>query len=235
LTQSKATTCVQGGLAAILALIAGYVDSYTLLKYKVYTSFMSGNTTQTGLAVGQGQLAEAGPHLLPIPVFVIGSFVGTFLIHSRLRDPLRRLCGMVAVLLAAGLVTAYLAPLPGWFGIILLSLAMGVMNPTITHVGGQSVSLGYVTGDLNNLGRHLALAARGMPVSDPQGSWDTHWRRAFLLAGVWTFFLMGALLGGAAVALFGDWILLLPILILLVLRTRRWQLVEGIWLSTSSA
>jgi uncharacterized membrane protein YoaK (UPF0700 family) len=124
---------------------------------------------------------------------------------------------LVAALLAAGLAAVYLDPPAGWFSISLLSLAMGVMNTTITHVGGQSVSLGFVTGDLNNLGRHLALAARRVPFSDPQGSGDTHWRRAALLAGVWAAFLKGALLAGAAMALFGEWILLPPILVLLVL------------------
>ena len=48
----------QGILAALLALIAGYIDSYSLLTYEVYTSFMSGNTTQAGLNAGQGQLAS---------------------------------------------------------------------------------------------------------------------------------------------------------------------------------
>ena len=214
---SQKSARVQGGQAAVLALIAGYIDSYTLLNYKVYASFMSGNTTQTGLGAGQGRLAEAAHHLLPIPLFLIGVFVGTFLLLGGLRHPLRRLCGLVAALLSASLAAAYLDPLPGWFIIILLSLAMGVMNSTITHVGGQSVSLGFVTGDLNNLSRHLALAARRMPVSDAQGSWDTHGWRAVVLGCVWASFLMGALLAGAAMAFFGHSILLPPTLILLVL------------------
>jgi uncharacterized membrane protein YoaK (UPF0700 family) len=202
LTPSKETPRVQVGLAAVLALIAGYIDSYTLLNYNVYASFMSGNTTLTGLRAGEGRLAEAGHNLLPIPLFVIGIFVGTFLLHSSLRHPLRPLCGLVAVLLSASLAAVYLDPRTGWFSIILLSLAMGVMNTTITHVGRQSVSLGFVTGDLNNLGRHLALGARRVPVSDSQGSWDTHGLRAAILAGVWSAFLVSALL---VVAGFSVW------------------------------
>ncbi|HTU16923.1 MAG TPA: YoaK family protein [Gemmataceae bacterium] len=217
MTLSEKTTRVQGGLAVVLALIAGYIDSYTLLNYEVYASFMSGNTTQAGLRAGQGRLTEAGYHLLPIPLFVIGIIVGTFLLHSGLHHPLRLLCELVATLLAASLAAVYLDPPAGWFNIILLSLAMGVMNTIITRVGGQSVSLGFVTGDLNNLGRHLALAAKRVPVSDSQGPGDTHCRRAALLAGVWTSFLIGALLAVAAMALFGEWTLLLPIPILLVL------------------
>ena len=211
------TTRVQGRLAAVLALISGYIDAYTLLNYKVYASFMSGNTTQTGLGAGQGKLADAGHHFLPIPFFMIGIFVATCLLKSRLRSPLRRLWGLVAALLAAGLAAALLDPLPGWISIVLFSMAMGIMNTTITHVGGQPVSLGFVTGDLNNLSRHLAQAVRGEPLSDSQGSWDTHWSRAAVLAGVWGSFLLGALLAGAAMAHFGAWILLPPTLILLAL------------------
>jgi uncharacterized membrane protein YoaK (UPF0700 family) len=98
---------VQGGLVAVLALIAGYIDSYTLLSYEVYASFMSGNTTQTGLRAGQGRLAEAGHYLLPVPLFVIGIFIGTFLLQGGLRRPLRRLWGLVASLLAGAAMARF--------------------------------------------------------------------------------------------------------------------------------
>jgi len=41
---------------------------------------------------------------------------------------------------------------------------MGIMNTTVTRVGQQSVSLAYVTGSLNNLAQHLALALKRVPV-----------------------------------------------------------------------
>jgi uncharacterized membrane protein YoaK (UPF0700 family) len=216
-TLSEDATRAQGWRAAVLALIAGYVDSYAFLNYNVYASFMSGNTTQTGLQTGLEKLAEAGLDLLPIPLFVAGVFVGTFLMHSGLRQRLAWLFGLVAALLAVAMAAVDPGPLPGWLGIMMLSLAMGIMNTTLTRVGEQSVSLGYVTGDLNNVGRHLALALKRVPVSDAQGAWDTHGRRAALLGGVWTGFLIGAVLAGAATPRFAAGTLLPPILILLVL------------------
>jgi uncharacterized membrane protein YoaK (UPF0700 family) len=129
---------------------------------------------------------------------------------------LRWLWGLVALLLAAGRAAVYVE-LPPWVGIILLSLAMGIMNTTITRVGGQPVSLGFITGDLNNLGRHLALAARGVPVSDAQGQWDTHRWRAAILLGIWAAFFLGAILAGALLELFGKWVLLPPIVVLAAL------------------
>jgi uncharacterized membrane protein YoaK (UPF0700 family) len=207
----------QARRATVLALIAGYVDSFAFLNYNVYASFMSGNTTQTGLQIGLGKLVEAGLDLLPIPLFVAGIFVGTFLVHSSLRHRFSVLFGLVAFLLAAAMAAVQPGSLPGWFGIIVLSLAMGIMNTTVTRVGEQSVSLGFVTGDLNNLGRHLALAIKRVPVPNAQGSWDTHIYRAGLLAGVWTAFLIGAVLAAAATPQFAAWTLMPPILILLVL------------------
>lgn len=217
MSPSQDSVRAQGRLAAVLAVTAGYVDCYGFLNYKVYASFMSGNTTQTGLQAGQAKLAQAGHNLLPIPLFVVGVFVGTFLVHSSLRHQLRWLFGLVATLLVVGIAAVYLGPLPGWFSIIILSLAMGIMNTTVTRVGEQSVSLGYVTGSLNNLAQHLALAVKRAPVPHAQGSWDTHGRRAALLASVWTAFLIGALLAGAATPRFAAWTLLLPTLMLLAL------------------
>jgi uncharacterized membrane protein YoaK (UPF0700 family) len=65
---AAASLTAQEALGAVLALIAGYVDAYTFLNYQVYGSFMSGNTTQTGLHAGQGGFAVAGYNLLPIPL-----------------------------------------------------------------------------------------------------------------------------------------------------------------------
>jgi uncharacterized membrane protein YoaK (UPF0700 family) len=94
---------------------------------------------------------------------------------------------------------------------------MGLMNSTLSHVGAEPVSLTFVTGTLNKLGQHLALSVWRAPVADPQGPWDTHLRRAGLLASVWAGFLTGAVLSAATILYFGVWVLLAPLLILLAL------------------
>jgi uncharacterized membrane protein YoaK (UPF0700 family) len=215
--RSEHSAPAQGGLAAILALIAGYIDAYTFLNYQVYGSFMSGNTTQTGLWAGQGKFAEAAYNLLPIPLFVLGVFLGALLVHSRLNQELRWQFGLVAALLAVGVAAVPLGPAPGWFSIIALSLAMGIMNTSVTSVGKQSISLGYVSGTLNNMAQHLALAAKRAPLLHAAGPGDTHLRRAALLAFIWTAFVTGALLAGAATPRLAVWSLVFPILILLAL------------------
>jgi uncharacterized membrane protein YoaK (UPF0700 family) len=94
---------------------------------------------------------------------------------------------------------------------------MGIMNTSITHVGGQSVSLAFVTGNLNSLGQHLAMGIKRAPVQHAQGSWNTHWLRAAVLAAIWSAFLLGAVLGAAFRAYLANWTLLLPALTLVAL------------------
>jgi len=61
------------------------------------------------------------------------------------------------------------------------------------------------------------MAARRATLIDSQGPWDTHLRRALLLARVWAGFLAGAILSGAATPRYGVWVLCAPALILAAL------------------
>jgi uncharacterized membrane protein YoaK (UPF0700 family) len=97
---------------------------------------------------------------------------------------------------------------------------MGILNTTLSRVGSIQVSVTFVTGTLSRIGTHLALAVKGAPLRDSQGSWDTHLHRARLFAGIWVAFLGGAVLSGAATPRFGVWVLLFPVLILSVLAAR---------------
>ena len=207
----------QERLAAGLAMIAGYVDAYGYFTFKTYLSFMSGNTTQTGYLTGQGDLAAAVPSLLAIVSFVIGVFTGTLLTQSGTPQARRLRFGVVAALLAVSIGLTPLGWSGGAVGIATLSLAMGIMNTTLSYVGAQPVNLTFVTGTLSRMGTHLALALTRAPLPDAQGPWDTHRRRVLLLLGVWAGFLTGALLAGAGTSRIGVWVLLLPLLILLAL------------------
>src|SRR2546422_10922596 len=81
-SSAQVSAWAQERLAAGLAMIAGYVDAYGYITFKTYLSFMSGNTTQTGSQIGQGDLAAALPSPLAVVCLVIGVFTGTLLTHS---------------------------------------------------------------------------------------------------------------------------------------------------------
>ncbi len=204
-------------LAACLATIAGFIDAYGMITFGVFVSFMSGNTTQTGYQAAEGLFGPAGLSGLAILFFVIGSFAGTLLLDAGEERERRLMFGVVAVMLAMIMGFTQLALLSAAAAIASISLAMGIMTRAFSRVGAQPVSPTFVTGTLSGIGSHLALAARRAPLPDAQGPWDTHVRRALLLARVWAGFLAGALLSGVATPRFGAWILAAPALVLAAL------------------
>jgi uncharacterized membrane protein YoaK (UPF0700 family) len=204
-------------LAAALALIAGFIDAYGMITYGVYVSFMSGNTTQTGYQAAEGAFGPASLSALAILFFVVGSFAGTLLVEFAGRYARRVLYCVVAAALAAIVGLTQRGLLSGALAIAAISVAMGVMNNALSRVGAQAVSLTFVTGSLSRVGSSLALALRRAPLRDAQGPWDTHLRRALLLARLWVGFLLGAFLSGAVTPRYGAVALWAPALILAVL------------------
>lgn len=202
-------------LALCLALIAGYVDGYALRTFATFVSFMSGNTTHAGIQSGEGKFAAALPFALAIVFFVAGCFTGTWFNQSGRPHSRRLLFAAVAVLLAAVIGFTQLGALDALAGIAILSFAMGMLTTAQSRVGAEPVHLTFLTGDLNRIGSHLALALQHAPLPDAQGPWDTHLHRAALLATVWVSFLGGAVLSAAAAVSFGALALLPPVGVLL--------------------
>jgi uncharacterized membrane protein YoaK (UPF0700 family) len=210
-------TRVEWALAVFLAVVAGYLDGYGLLVLGTYVSFMSGNTTLAGLKSGQGNFRAALPSAIAVMSFVAGSFLGNLLTQSRLRYSHRLIFGVIAGLIAtvAGLGRHGVWNVPG--EIAMLSLAMGMMNPALSKVGAESVSLTFVTGTLNRIGSHLAAAAARKPLPEGQGPGDSHLARARIDASVWSGFLVGAGLSGMVASHFRMWALLPPCIVMIAL------------------
>ena len=207
----------QWASAVFLALVAGYLDGYGLLFLGTYVSFMSGNTTFAGLKGGRGNFQAALPSAIAIVFFVTGSFLGNLLTQSKLRHSHRLTFGVIAGLLAS--VTCL-----EWHGsrnipseIAMLSLGMGMMNPALSKVGAESVSLTFVTGTLSRVGGHLAAAAGRKPLPDGRGPGNSHLACARIDASVWSGFLIGAGLSGMAGSRFRMLALLPPCLVMMVL------------------
>lgn len=198
--------------AATLAAIAGFVDGHGLIQFQTFMSFMSGNTTQSGVDVGLGQVGLALPALTAIASFVLGVFVGSLLEGA---GGLRRRYLSVVVLLGIATGLGVLGGKNAIPSIAMLGFGMGMMNTVVSHAGGQHVNIGFVSGTLNSLATHLAQAARRAPLTGSLGAWDRHITRAALLALVWLAFFCGAAADALLESRLGPWVLLPPMLLLL--------------------
>lgn len=210
-------TRVQWALAICLALIAGYLDGYGLLVLGTYVSFMSGNTTIAGLRSGQHNFHAALPSAIAIVFFVTGSFLGNLFTQCRLRYAHRMIFGLMACLLATATVFERHGQWNATAEIALLSLTMGMLNPALSKIGAESVSLTFVTGMLNRIGVHLAAAAGRKPQPEGQGPGDSYLARARIDASVWSGFLIGAGLSGMACSHLRAWALLPPCVVMIAL------------------
>jgi len=210
-------TRLQWAGATFCALVAGYLDGYGLLFLKTYVSFMSGNTTSTGVNIGSAKFGAAENGALAIICFVAGSFFGSLLAESKARRIHRAIFAVVAVLLGAVAGLEWNGPGNTVFEIALLCLAMGVVNPALTKIGVEPVSLTFVTGTLNRIGGHLAAAAGQVPLKDSNREGDSHLRRAGLDASVWFGFIGGAVLAGMLLPSVRAWALLPPCAVMVLL------------------
>jgi uncharacterized membrane protein YoaK (UPF0700 family) len=203
-------------LAMCLSLTAGYLDGYGLLVLGTYVSFMSGNTTAAGVRTGQADLSLVVSPVIAIAAFLAGSFAGNVVAYSGLRHVHRVLFGLVAALLIMALQLQSDAVFKH-VSIAALSFGMGMVNPAISRIGSEAVSLTFVTGTLSRIGNHLALGLRGVPVSGSQGPWDTHLYRARIGAQLWSAFIGGAALSGIVASFTSGLVLVPAIAMMLVL------------------
>jgi len=164
--------------AVALAAMAGFVDAVGFLSANGYfVSFMSGNTTRLGVALG------TQPHLAVVPALLIGGFLcgvtgGALcaLRGGRYRKP--AVLALVTLLLGMG--AAFRASGHEFWMLAALVMAMGAINNTFQRGGEVTVGLTYMTGALVRLGQGLALRLTGRGDNGWQG-WAMLW--AGLLCG----------------------------------------------------
>ncbi len=209
-------------LALLLAWVAGTVDAVGyLVLADVFTAHMSGNSVKAGLYLGQSQMQEVVPHLVPIPLFVVGVALGTFIteivVRRRARAVVFIMLGIECLLLLAFMLVGNLfirgasVTDQSWQFYLLLALAvlsMGLQTATLQRVGGKTVRTTYVTGMLTNSaqesvrylfwlrdhtrGQSWSRIRRVLRVSPLQDSF----RQATRLGAIWLFYVAGAIWGG---------------------------------------
>lgn len=174
-------------VAGGMAFLAGATDVYGLARlHDLYVSFMSGNTTMLGVAIGGGDWGRAGSIAGLVGLFVAGAAVGAALAVAA--------GGWHAAAVALAVAAALAVPLvwPSWT-VAAFVLAMGALNASMNHLGPTAISLTYVTGTLVKLGQGLGRALCGRPEG-----WAWLWQAPMwlcLLAGAASAVVLGRRLG----------------------------------------
>ena len=137
--------------------IAGFVDAVGFLTLSgLFTSFMSGNSTQFALNLGQASWAAAWPAGAVAGLFVVGVLLGRL---ASAMGPWSRPLTLTVEAFQLGAPAAL--TLPNFAQGALMTIAMGAQNEILPRPGEARLGLTYVTGTLVSLGERLADALRG--------------------------------------------------------------------------
>ncbi|KMO15074.1 YoaK family protein [Methylobacterium indicum] len=172
----------------LLTAAAGFVDAVGFLRLDgLYTSFMSGNSTQFAVSLAQPGHPVAWEIGLLFVSFLTGGFCGSVV---SLRTPGRwgpaAVLAVEAALLAAALSLAF-GPAQGPVA-PLLAAAMGAQNAALRRSAGFRPGVTFVTGTLFSLSHTLAQAATRI---GPALGWLPD-------ACTWLALVAGAVAGGLA-------------------------------------
>ena len=170
-------------LAGSMVFLAGATDVYGLSKLRdLFVSFMSGNTTSLGVAIGSGDGGRAATAAALIALFVVGAAAGTVLAEWSGR------WHSVVVMVAVTVLLTIAAAVPSQ-SVHSIVLAMGALNAAFSRIGVTGVSLTYVTGALVKFGQGVGRLVIG------RGRGDWSWT----VQGVmWGCLLAGAVVGRLA-------------------------------------
>ncbi|WP_419825111.1 YoaK family protein [Sphingomonas sp.] len=143
----------------LLLAIAGCVDAIGLAETgRYFVSFMSGNTTQAGLALAYGDWAGTVAPLGLVALFVGGATLGTLVVERAAKRTVPVLLIVEAALLAlAWMGFGSSRPM---LGVVLLAVAMGLANIVTAQGPGPHPGVTYATGALVRVGTGLAALGR---------------------------------------------------------------------------
>lgn len=191
----------QLGTGLVLTALAGYVDALGFVRLGgLYTSFMSGNTTQLSVFLGHGEFAHVLLPAILISGFLLGSVLGSglsILVPSPWATP--AVLGYEALLILAAMGIGLAIPelsVAAFF----MAVAMGSQNAVLAQVKGFRAGTTFVTGALFSLGQKIAQA---LTRTGPPLGWVGD-------GAVWAALLVGALAGAVVYAHLALYALVVP-------------------------
>lgn len=185
----------------VLTALAGYVDALGFVRLGgLYLSFMSGNTTQFAVSLGQVDWPKALLPFLLVAAFLAGAVLGSvlaILVPPRWATP--AVLAFESVLVVGALAVGLGLPEPNLASLV-LAMAMGAQNAVLANVRGFRAGTTFVTGALFGFGHKIAqaLTRTGTPLG---------WLGD---GAVWLSLLLGAWVGTLAYRAFTLYALIPP-------------------------
>ena len=194
----------QVGTGLVLTGLAGYVDAIGFVRLGgLYTSFMSGNTTQLSVSLANGAFQHAALPAMLVTGFLFGATLGSGL---AIVVPRRWATAVVlayeTLLILAALALGLATPELG-LASFFMAMAMGAQNAVLSQVKGFRAGTTFVTGALFALAQKIAEA---FTRTGPPFGWVGD-------AAVWGALLTGALVGTLAYGTYELYALLVPALV----------------------
>ncbi|WOC16411.1 hypothetical protein MP213Fo_18940 [Pseudochrobactrum sp. MP213Fo] len=213
----------------VLTAVAGFIDALAFIELGGYfASFMSGNTTQLGLAMSgpegsAAQLLRAQNLMMPlilIGMFFCGAFIAAFIRANDAHWYSGPVMVLVIILLLSVLVLNQTVDAL-YMPMVLLASAMGAQNAVFQPHGSARLGTTFVTGTIFNAASDLANGLRGHM---PRKRWLQH-------VAVWMSLVCGAVSGAVLYNYIGIWSLIVPVIVLIatlvLLRLRYHRLISA--------
>jgi uncharacterized membrane protein YoaK (UPF0700 family) len=190
---------IGGGL---LALVAGCINAvgYLCFRHQPITH-LTGTSTQLGISLAEGDIAEDLHWALMIVSFVLGAMVSGFIVKQGALQ-LGRRYGIVLILESMLLFMAM--PLIGDandLGLYLASAACGLQNAMVSTYSGATLRTTHLSGIFTDLGIYLGQRLRGLEVD------MLRIHVCLLVAG---HFILGSALGALGYMHWQERVLLIP-------------------------
>jgi uncharacterized membrane protein YoaK (UPF0700 family) len=182
--------------AAGLGFAAGFVDAYGYLRWHAFGANMTGNTVIFAVSLF-GDPRHAVFCLTLIAAFVAGSFLGR-VVADRFSPSLGLL--IEALLLVASIFA-------GAYGLVVIALALGTQNTSITSFSGVAANTSFVSGDYSKLGETLA------ELVNSRASREDKWRTVSVLSPLLAAYALGALVAAFCTMLSYEILLVVPIVL----------------------
>ncbi|MEB3766483.1 YoaK family protein [Acinetobacter sp. MD2] len=172
-----------------LACNAGMVNTLGLLSVWHQTvSHMTGNVSQLGIALANGQIQQVIYGCCVIFSFILGSLYSGYILGSS-HFQLGRRYGIPLTLTALCILLCWaIIPYYPRYALLWACVAMGIQNAMVSHYKGAIIRTTHLSGLLTDLGLMMGYLMRGLEIEK---------RRIWLLVLI----LCGFLCGGIIVAI----------------------------------